>query len=255
MIHESSGRQVKSVRTAFRMIGVLQNYDGATVAQLERQLDIATSTVHNYLRTLQSMGYVVKRDGTYHLGLRLLTHGMAARSRLPLAGVVSDSLKDVSSAVSRPAWWVVEEHGRGLFVAKSAGDKAPEIYGRIGKRSFLHAHAPGKAMLATLSEDSVEEIVEYHGLPVQTNETVTDREELRRELERIREHGYAESKGQAALGVRSVGVALDVPAEYTSALGVFGHTHEFGTSLDVDVPAVLQQATADVEETVSEWGG
>ena len=82
MIQKSSAREVKSVRNGFRIIDILQNYDGAGLDELEQQLDLAKSTVHNYLATLESMGYVVEQNGTYHLGLRFLTHGMAAKSRL-----------------------------------------------------------------------------------------------------------------------------------------------------------------------------
>jgi DNA-binding IclR family transcriptional regulator len=252
MIPNSSTRQVQSVRTAFRIVGILQDMDGVTMNELASQLDLAKSTVHNYLGTLQSLGYAVERDGTYRLGLRFLTHGMAAKSGLGLHDAVSHVLPQVSRDLSQTMWWVVEELGRGIFVENAVPESGQSTYGRVGKRSYLHTHAPGKAMLAHLPEEYVRQIVDYHGLPVHTKETITDTETLMAELDEIREQGYAVSDGEAALGIRSVGVAFEGPYGYTHGFGVFGYSHDFGVSSDRGIPDVLQNAVDDIERSVFE---
>jgi DNA-binding IclR family transcriptional regulator len=252
MIPNSSTRQVQSVRTAFRIIALLQDMDGVTMNELASQLDLAKSTVHNYLGTLQSLGYAVERDGTYRLGLRFLTHGMAARSGLGLRDAVEYILPQVSRDLSQSMWWVVEELGRGIFVEKATPDSSQPTYGRVGKRSYLHTHAPGKAILAQLPREYVEEIVAYHGLPVYTKETTTDPDALQAELADIRDQGYAVSDGEAALGIRSVGVAFEGPYGYTHGLGIFGYSHDFSASTDQDIPGVLERAVDDIKQSVLE---
>jgi len=246
MLPTSPSRQVKSVRTAFRIVEFLQDMDGATMNELATQLDLAKSTVHNYLGTLQSLGYAVERDGTYRLGLRFLTHGMAAKSGFGIRDAVEHVLPEVATRLEQPVWWVTEELGRGIFVATSEPESATPVYGRVGKRSYLHTHAPGKAILAHRSEEYVDEIIEYHGLPTYTNETITDPDELRAELETVSEQGYATSDGETALGVRSIGVAFDGPCEYTYGLGVFGYSHDIGNILEQDIPGVLHDAADDI---------
>lgn len=251
MISESPSREVQSVRTAFRIVGAIQERDGATLKGLADDLDLAKSTLHNYLRTLGAMGYVVERDGAYHLGLRFLTNGMAARNSIHGRDTVTHALSAVAAELSQPAWWIVEEFGRGIFVANAIPDGAEAIYGRIGKRSYLHTHAPGKAILARMSEDYREEVFEYHGLPVHTTKTTTDRETLLAELDRVREQGYAVSDGEAALGVQSVGVGFDGPAGRPQAIGVFGYSHEFSRNkLERDIPSLLQDAVEEVEASL-----
>ena len=212
--------------------------------ELATQLELAKSTVHNYLGTLQSLGYVVERDGTYRLGLRFLTHGMVAKSGLKLRGVVSHVLPEVSETIEQPVWWIVEELGRGIFIATSVPENGTQIYGRVGKRSYLHAHAPGKAILAHFPAEHVEEIIEYHGLQAYTNKTITNPDALRSELKTINEQGYAISDGEVALGVQSVGVAFDGPYGYTHGLGVFGYHHDVSTASEQEISSVLQE-TAD----------
>lgn len=253
MISEPPSRHVKSVRTAFQLIGIMQDREGVTMSDLAGEMDLAKSTVHNYLRTLKSLGYVVDDDGTYRLGLRFLTHGMAAKNSLTLREVVVPALEEVSAELSQSTWWVVEEFGRGIFVdRRGPSDDQREIYGRIGKRSFLHTHAPGKAILAQVPATYVSDVLDYHGLPTHTTKTTTDADSLLDELETIRQQGYAVSDGEAALGVQSVGVAFDGPYGYTHALGVFGYSHDFtDVRQQRDIPSVLQEAAADIQQTAS----
>lgn len=251
MISETPSREVQSVRTAFQIVAAIQERDGATLNGLVEGLDLAKSTVHNYLRTLQSMGYIVERDGTYHLGLRFLTNGMAARNSIDGRDTVTHTLSTVAAELSQPAWWIVEEFGRGIFVAKAVPDGAEEIYGRIGKRSYLHTHAPGKAMLARMRAEYRDEVIEYHDLPVHTTKTTTDRAALADDLDRIREQGYAVSDGEAALGVQSVGVGFDGPFGESQAVGVFGYSHDFSRNkLERDIPSLLQDAVDDIEASL-----
>lgn len=251
MISDPPSREVQSVRTAFRLVAAIQELDGATLNELVEQLDLAKSTVHNYLGTLRSLGYVVERDGTYRLGLRFLTHGMAARSSIDVRDAVTHSLASAAEELSQPVWWLVEEYGRGLFVEKAVPEGSEEIYGRVGKRSYLHTHAPGKAILARLSAAELDQVLDYHGLPLHTTNTITDADELRAELGAVREQGYAVSDGEAALGVRSVGVAFDDPDGVPHAIGVFGYSHDFSRNkLEQDVPSVLRRVVEEVERSV-----
>lgn len=251
MIPSSSSRQVQSVRTAFRIIDVLQDMDGATMNELSSQVDVAKSTIHNYLGTLQTLGYVVERNGTYRLGLRFLTHGMAAKSSIPIRDAVTDVLPEVARTLSQSAWWVVEELGRGIFVDNAVPEGGERVYGRVGKCSYLHTHALGKAILAEYPPADVEKMLDYHGIPVYTRETITDRESLLAELEEIRRQGYAVSDGEAALGVRSVGVAFEGPFGYTHGLGVFGYSHHFNVGPDNRIPAVLHDAVEDIQDATT----
>ena len=255
MFSASASRHVKSVQTGFRIIHVLQNHDGATLNELSEELDLAKSTVHNYLQTLESMGYVVNYDGTYRLGLRFLTHGMAAKSSPRTAALVEPVLEEVASEAEQAAWWIVEEFGRGIFLESDVPDGSKRIYGRVGKRSYLHTHAPGKAILAELPDEYLEQLIDHHGLPGHTAHTTVDADSLRDELGRVRERGYARSDGEAVLGVQSVGAAFRDPEGRTHAIGVFGYSHDIGDErFDDEIPAVIRSAADDLAASLEGEG-
>ena len=239
MHSNDSSRQIQSVATAFEILSFVQRQGSVTLQNVSDHFDIAKSTAHNHLSTLHAMGYVSSEGNAYRLGLRLLTHGMAAREAIQSKEMIRDVLATVASSIDFPVWWIVEDHGRGIFVEKM-GD-ADESYGRVGKRSYLHTHAPGKAILAELSEKQVQNIIDIHGLPVHTAQTITDPDELYGELKSIRKQGYARSSDEAALGIESLGVAFSGEYNRVHAIGVFGYSHGFGEK---------QHSTAIVDELV-----
>jgi DNA-binding IclR family transcriptional regulator len=247
MITRASSREVQSLRTAFEIVSVIQDFDGASMPELVAQLDIAKSTVYNYLGTLQSMGYVVERDGTYRLGLRFLTHGMAARSGLAIEEPVKNALKSVVDEITQPVWWVVEEQGRGLFVHSAVSGDGRHIFGRVGKRSYLHAHAPGKAIVAQFPDDEIETVVDVHGLPAYTNETITKVDDLFETIEEVRNRGFATSEDECALGIGSIGVGFSGPDGGYHALGTFSHVHDVGKTAP-QITSILSDAIASQDQ-------
>lgn len=223
--HTSKDRRVKTADTIFDIIETLEEKDGATITELSDELDLAASTVHNHLSTLEEKEYVVKDGSTFHVGLKFLYYGMYAKNRRQLMRTAKPVLDELADETDEAALLVVEEHGKAIFLGNSLGDKAIQTYGNIGTRTHLHAIAAGKAILAHLPEDRVQEIIEQHGLPALTEQTMTDRADLLAELEEIREAGFALNRGGRIQGGCAIASALVVDGEVQGAVAVAGPEH------------------------------
>jgi DNA-binding IclR family transcriptional regulator len=254
MLGNTPSRQINSVRTAFELLNRLQALGGATSAQLAEELPLSRSSVHNYLATLEMDGYVVNDDGTYRLGLRFLTHGEAAKSMVRVESPVVETLEAVAEEVSQPTWYVTEEYGRGYFVEKAVPEAASPLYGSVGKRSYLHTHAPGKAILALAADKYVERIAEHHGLPEHTRKTTTDLDELRADLAEVCERGFAVSEGETLLGILSVGVAYRDGDDRLHAIGVFGHSRNFVGDRAESIGRRLVDTVDDMQQRLPNGG-
>jgi DNA-binding IclR family transcriptional regulator len=117
---------------------------------------------------------------------------------------------------------MVERDGKAVYLDKAIGDHAIQTYARVGTYSHLHCLASGKAILANLPEERVEEIITAHGLPAKTENTLTTREELFDELGEIRDQGYAINNSEAISGSRSIGAPVIVEDEVHGAVCVSG---------------------------------
>lgn len=252
MLPDTPSRQVQSVKTASKIIDILQNRGGATPTELTNQLDISNSSVHNYLATLEQEGYVVNESGRYRLGLRLLTHGMAAKNVLGSNNLIRNTIQSLADEFPYPIWWVSEEYGRGFFLDGITPDDQTSTYGNVGKRSYLHTHAPGKAILAELTDEYIEQIITRHGLPEQTMRTTTDSETLFEEIQSVRNRGFVVSDGEAVLGILSLGVAFWGPENRVHAIGVFGNSRDFAGTEAEEMGTRLLESVDSLESDLSE---
>jgi len=254
MLANAPSRRVKSVRTAFSLINQLQALGGATPAQLTEELELSKSSVHNYLATLEMEGYVVNDGGTYRLGLRFLTHGMAARNMAGMEQPIVRQMRSIADEIGQPTWWMREEYGRGYFIESTIPADTRPMYGSIGKRSYLHTHAPGKAILALTSDEYRERIIDHHGLPELTQQTTTTLDALEQDLETVEECGYAISDGEAVLGILSVGVGFHDPNDGLHAIGVFDHSRNFAGNRAENIGERLVAAVGDLERQLNSEG-
>jgi len=122
------------------------------------------------------------------------------------------------------------------------------VYGQVGKRSYLHTHAPGKAILAQSSPAYVGKVLDHHGHPAHTADTTTDREAFLAEIARVRDRGFAVSRDEAALGVHSIGKAFTDSHGTIHAIGAFGHSHDFrNSSIEDEMSSLIGDAIAEIE--------
>jgi DNA-binding IclR family transcriptional regulator len=254
MLANPPARQVKSIQTAFELLNQIQALGGATSAQLTEEVELSKSSVHNYLATLEMDGYVVNDNGVYRLGLRFLTHGAAAKSMAGLAQPIVETLQTAAEEISQPTWHVTEEYGRGYFIENAVPEGSTNLYGTVGKRSYLHTHALGKAIFALASDDYVTQIVDYHGLPAQTRQTVTDPDDLREEIDAIRDRKFAIAEGEAVLGILSVGVGFRDAHDRLHAIGIFGHSRNFAGNRAENIGRRLVQTVGDLEQQLQKEG-
>ena len=203
-----TSRTVKSVQTAIEIVEHLREVGEAGVTELATELDCSKGTVHSHLATLLENEYVVRSGDRYGLSLKFLDLGEYVKSRLDIYDVVTEELDDLAAETGEVAQFATEEHGRAVYLYKARGEQAVNTASTVGKREYIHCISLGKAMLAHLPEERVEGIVDRHGLPAQTPNTITDRETLFEELETIRERGYAVDDEEMIEGIRCVAAPL-----------------------------------------------
>lgn len=199
---------VKTAKTTFDLLEVVKEHNGATVTALAREFDLSKSSIHNYLTTLEREGFVVKEGQTYRLGLRLLELGGHARRRERICDIAEDEVSVLAEQTGELANLLVEEQGKGVYLQRERGENAVKTDSYIGQRVMLHNTALGNAILAHLPRARVEEIIDRHGMPGTTENTITDPDDLFEELEAIREAGVAFDDEERVKGLRCVAVPI-----------------------------------------------
>lgn len=249
MAEDHNPRRVKTTETAFQIIEILMERDGEKLSELAQELDLAKSTVHRHLSTLTELEYVIRDDGVYRTGLRFLEIGEQTRTRSDAYQLAKEKVASLATETEERSQLIVEEYGRGVYVFRETGEQAVSTDSGIGKRIPIHATAAGKAILASHSDERIDEIIEQRGLPALTEHTITDEASLWSELEEIRDRGYSINDQENTSGLRAIGV----PVRYENgnplgALSVSGPTHRFqGTLFEETLPNLLLGTANELE--------
>jgi len=249
MEQESAGGQIKAVKRTLEIVDAIQELEGARVTGLAEHMDLASSTVHSHLKTLEANRFLVKKGDVYHVGLEFLNHGGFARVRKPEYTMAFDIVEELAEETQERAQFLVEEHGRGYYLHTETGDNAVQVNARIGRVNHLHASSAGKSILAHLPEQRLEETIERWGFKEFTENTITDREELFTELEAIRERGISYNIEESVKGLRAVGVPVLGPKDQViGAFSVSGPSNRLKDErLEESIPNLLLGAANELE--------
>jgi DNA-binding IclR family transcriptional regulator len=217
----SDGRRVKSVQKSFNIIETLDERGSATVSELSEALDMPISTVHVYLQTLTDTGYIIRQGREYTLGLRFLETGSRVRNRLNVLQAARQEMVDLCWQTGERVGLGVAEGGKRVQLWQIEGEDAINDNNFIGEFTHMHWTSLGKVLLASFNNAQIEDIIERHGLPRATKRTIVEADELFKEIDQIRNQGYAIEDEEHKLGMRSVSVPLPVSEENTiGALGI-----------------------------------
>lgn len=256
MSNTTSPRTLKTVDMASAVLEGLVELNGAGVTELADHLGISKSTAYTYLKSLECQEFVSKRGDTYRLSYRFLLLGEYVRNDSLLYQFGHEEVNRIAEELGHYAHLVVEEYGRGVSIYEAKGKKAADYEyqeTKLQQPSPLHVTASGKAILAHLHEERVDEIVEQHGLERWTDHTITEDAELRDELATVRKRGFAYNNEEEVEGFRAV--AAPVCGTDDSVLGaatVSGPTSFLNEeSMRTKLPEYVTKAATNIEVAIN----
>jgi DNA-binding IclR family transcriptional regulator len=183
----------KSVVKATVLLSELARHrNGITVTELAQAVKMTRPTAFRLLLTLEQTGFVDRVDNRYTLGWQIARLGRLAD---PYSGAVAR----IQPVMDEYAVKLNETLGFAMLrgeldfdlIAEASGSRMLNVsHHYVGGSWPLHASASGKILLAELDRDKVEAALPDR-LPAFTAHTITSRKALFRELEQIREQGYA----------------------------------------------------------------
>jgi DNA-binding IclR family transcriptional regulator len=203
----SNSRTLKTTATSIEILELLEEADGARVSEIARWMDKPKGTIHGHLATLREKQFVVQEGDLYSIGPELLRLGNKVRTResgFVLARKFTERLFEETGLRSV---FAVEMGGRAVFLHTASGNQMGWAHEQLGNRLYLHSTAVGKSILASLPDQRIEQIIDRWGLPEETENTITDREELFAELETVREQGYAVNRAENFKELYGIGTA------------------------------------------------
>ncbi|MFB6120813.1 MAG: IclR family transcriptional regulator [Halobacteriaceae archaeon] len=157
---DGTSNTVQSDENLLAILRAIREDDRHGVTEIAEELDMAKSTVHGHLTTLEEHGFLDRTDGQYDVGFRFLDYGIFARNNHPLFKAAKQSVDELAEETNERAWCVIERNGQAVYLYGATGRRAIQTHEHVGEHRTLHDIAAGKAILAFLPDERIEEIVE-----------------------------------------------------------------------------------------------
>lgn len=202
------------------------------VTEIGSALGLYKSTVYRTLATLEKRGFVQQNpeNGKYWLGIKLYSIGMAVGEKMPLKQLVQPFAKKLSQKFNEVVNVSVLDTTSGKFPRsvlihkEESTNQVLRINPGVGSTSDCYCSAVGKSLLA-FSPKEVLDTAKEEKFSSYTANTLRNWEELMRELEDIREKGYAIDNEEQEIGLTCVAAPiLDRNNRAVAAISLSGPT-------------------------------
>lgn len=181
--------------TVSRALAILESLSKVRDANLEtiaQQAGLPKTTTLRLLTTLTENKYVVKdSNDRYYLSMKMFAVGSRALSHIDLIDISRPIARELSKATGETVHMGILEEKRALYVLKNESHYNIRMYSRIGRSCPLHSSAMGKCLMIDKDSSFIDDYAASGELVSYTPKTISTKEALAKELEKVRQQGYA----------------------------------------------------------------
>lgn len=247
--------KVKSIIKAARVIEELA-YQEETVSltELSGKLDMPPSTLHRLLSSLREVNFVKQdKEDRYAPGNRLKILSYALLQQDDLREISRPYLETLKDRTGETANLVVlsSDLKDVIYVEQVASDATVRGFSLIGSRAPSYATGVGKVLIAEHDWEEVKQALQEDDLEPLTEHTITDITELKEELDKITEQGYAADREECERGAACIAAPLyDSRGNIESAISISGPSNRilggpFSDLVD-DIRGVAEELSRDL---------
>lgn len=202
-----------NVRAVERALLIMGCFDSAHpergISEIAEVVGLHKATAHRIVTTLVNYGYLERlADGQkYRLGLELANLGFKVVRRMDLRREALPYMKQLVQEWDETCDLSIFDQGKVFYLEVLRGNHALTISASVGQQLPAHCTANGKLLLAHLPSDELD-IYLSQPLDAYTDNTITSPDEIRGQLETIRNQGYAVDYEEFELGICAVAAPI-----------------------------------------------
>jgi DNA-binding IclR family transcriptional regulator len=215
---------VSSLAKGLRVLELLAANGEISASRMAEHLNTSRAVSHRFLTTLRDLGYVEKTpSGRFNLTFKVLELGMRKLEGFEIRHTAHPFMQEIALAFGET---VNLGHWDGAAIVHLNKINSTEILRLdVGMGALAPAYCTGlgKAVLAFLPDNELDDYLQsVHLVPI-SPKTITDPERLKAEIVQIRQRGYAVDDEELSLGLRCVGAPVfDYMGRPSFALSVSG---------------------------------
>jgi DNA-binding IclR family transcriptional regulator len=229
-----------------------------TAQEISQALGMPLSSVYKYLEFLTKKQILRSVSNSNRYGLGLMIASMATvlekdfnliDELLPYMETLRDETSEsviLSSLIGKEA----------VCLEILESPKFIKLVLEKGRRLPLHTGASSKIVFAFQSDEFIDEYIAEQRLVGLTEQTITDPHEMMKEVNRIRENGFAVSDSEVDTGIWAMAIPIiDAKGRFLAGLTVAGPSERIGEQQRKKISAILKKQKDDISKKTEFFTG
>lgn len=240
------------MQSILRALGILNRLseadDGITLTRIAERVDLAPSTVHRILTTLEQERYVRFDPDRrlWSIGVQTFLAGCGFLKTRDLVGIARPFMRTLLDECRETVNLAVQDEREAIYVHRIERPTIRPI-GRPDGRVPLYCSGVGKALLAGKDDSELETLLPADDARRLTKKTLVTRSALREEIALTRSRGFAVDDEEHAVGLRCVAATVfNEFREPMAAISISGPATRISPSHVPRLGELLRQAAAGI---------
>lgn len=237
------------VRSGSRILDMVECFANESsewgIVELSERLGYPISTTHRLLNTLVEKEYIHqdKKQKKYKIGNKLLWLAGSVMGKCSLRTVSRNELIDISNITEETVHLCGFVGFDIYYLDKVEGTKSINTRSTLGLRQPAYATSVGKAILANMDENKLSSYFENIKFESFTKNTITNKDNLKKHLEKIKEQGYAIDNEELEEGLTCVAAPIfNAYGEITGAISISGPTFRIKEKMDSYISLIKEKS-------------
>ncbi|MGD8352598.1 MAG: IclR family transcriptional regulator [Pseudomonadota bacterium] len=249
---------VPLVDTVIKALAILDCFNTRetelSLNQLCEKTGMYKSRVHRLCATLIAAGYLVRTSRTnYRVGPKLMALGKVYEKSNSLTSISGPLMRSLSQKTGESTALFVIDKMRCICMAREMGSSRLVYSINEGDNMELLPTASGRVLLAYADEQFTERVLSEVDSVRFTAATIVDKDEIRKELLRIRKRGYALNIEGREKGIAAIAAPIfDHDNRVPAALAIVGPVHRFTDGEQESMIGSLLEVTREISRLMGE---
>jgi len=248
--------QVQSLSRALKLLNALSVHSqGLSLSEVAGFVGLPNSTAHRLLTTLQnerSVRFESERS-LWLIGVQAFCVGAAFVRSRDLVTIARPYMRRLMEQSGETVNLAIADRGEVIYIAQVETQKMMRAIAGPGGRAPMHCSGLGKALLAVADAAASEKLMAAMDLHRETAHTLVTLQDLKRDLDKVRAHGYAVDNEEIVVGLRCVAAVIyDEHSSPLAALSVSGPTARI---TEQRIPVLGEAVAGIAAEITGEIGG
>jgi IclR family pca regulon transcriptional regulator len=239
------------VKSATRVLDLLEllgaSNEALGAADIARKMSIPRSSAHMLLLTLEARHYVVADDSRRFRLNPLFAGGSrpwVGGFRVPLVQLGKIEMQDLVKNTGETSFLAALSDDHHIeYIEKVLSPQEVRCDADLFVPRAIYSNSPGLVLLAYRSSEEIDRYFEGVVLAKITAQTITSREQLNKDLAKIRKQGYATTSDTNTIGVSGVSAPVFLGEQRAvAALNISVPTARFAACADKAREAVVKAA-------------